>query len=119
MNGGGEIPHAKEGGPRPHVPSEGLSSREQEADGLAFLEEVKQVIATLDPTSGCDATYYSVLTKLYEISRDNYRHHGVLPERQKLPTLQGVRSGLPVSLVIPERIIKLPPFNDKENFQEC
>ena len=83
VSGGGELSDAKDSRPRP--PSEGLASRQAEEDGLAFLEEVKQLIASIEPGNSSDHHYRESLKKLYEVMRNNYRHHGVIPERQHLP----------------------------------
>ena len=51
---------------RPQSPSEGLASRQREADGLAFLEELKQLIASIEPVNTSDCSYRDTLKKLYE-----------------------------------------------------
>jgi hypothetical protein len=104
VNGGGELSDAKDS--RPRTPSEGLASRQREADGLAFLEEVKQLSASIEPINTSDRSYRDTLKKLYEVLRNNYRHHGVIPERQHLPTLRGVRSGVPFYISIPQWLYK-------------
>ncbi len=70
------------------------------------MEEVKQLIASIEPINTSDHSYREVLKKLYEVMRNNYRHHGVIPERQHLPTLRGVRSGIPFSISIPQWLYK-------------
>lgn len=112
MNGGGDTLCAKDGGPRPQSPSEGLASRKTEADGLAFLEEVKQLIASIEPINSYDLTYRETLQELFEMMRNNYRHHGIIPERQHLPTLKGVRGGGPYTIFISDPVRRGPKSID-------
>jgi hypothetical protein len=119
VSGGGDLLDAKDSRPRAQSPSEGLASRQREADGLAFLEEVKQLIASIEPINTSDHSYREMLKKLYEVMRNNYRHHGVIPERQHLPTLRGVRSGVPFSISIPDWLYKMDKnFDQKEYFRK-
>lgn len=86
---------------------------------MAFLEELKQLIASIEPVNTSDCSYRDTLKKLYEVLRNNYRHHGVIPERQHLPTLRGVRSGVPFSISIPEWLYKMDKnFDQKEYFRK-
>jgi hypothetical protein len=80
-----------------------------EQDGLAWLAEVGEVIAALEPINECDRLYHEDLKTLWRNCDRNYREHGIIPERQKLPRLEVVRRGLPFTMMIPKDCGKFSP----------
>ena len=79
----------------------GLSSRAAEKDGVKFLDELFDLIASIEPVNEYDHLYRETLKKLWRNMSNNYQHHGILPERQLLPRLQSVRRGLPYFVIVP------------------
>ena len=83
------------------VPLKESELLELEKDGLAWLSEVGELIATLTPTNEYDTPYRQHLVTLWRNSERNYRRHNIIPERQKLPRLEAVRKGRPYMITIP------------------
>lgn len=75
------------------VPLNRLELEALEKDGLAFLAEVGDLIASLEPVNEYDTPFRKKLIELWRNSDRNYRLCGIIPERQKLPRLDWVRKG--------------------------
>lgn len=110
---GSEAPQRAEKGERPvrrlilesHngacVPLKESELLKLEKEGLTWLAEVGDLIASLEPVNGYDMAYRNQLVELYRNCDRNYRQHNVIPERQKLPRPEAVRRGLPYGISIP------------------
>ena len=83
------------------VPLQESELLELEKDGLAWLTEIGELIATLTPINEYDTTFRNNLIKLWRNSERNYHRHGILPERQKFPRLESIRRGSPYTMSIP------------------
>ena len=68
---------------------------------MRYLEEIQEVLATLEPVNEYEYLYRDTLKKLWKNMHLNYHHHGIIPERQQLPRLKTVRLGLPYLLYVP------------------
>jgi hypothetical protein len=80
-----------------------------EKEGLAFLEEVGDLVANLEPVNSYDRTYREQLKSLWTILDRNHCNHRIIPERQKLPRVESVRRGMPYMLQMPADRDKYSP----------
>jgi hypothetical protein len=80
-----------------------------EQDGLAWLAEVGEIIAALEPINENDTRYHENLKTLWRNCDRNYREHGIISERQQLPRLEVVRRGPPYLMMIPKDRGKYSP----------
>ncbi len=72
-----------------------------EKSGVAWLAELGELIATLIPINEYDTAFRNNLVTLWRNAERNYRLQGIIPERQKFPSLESIRKGVPFSMSIP------------------